>query len=366
MPNLFNIYLYCYYLCRIQSMKIIHIHPSLAMASKFILPLIDYEKYVGYQSQLIVFKSDKVNQSHLCFDLRINNFNLLIEIFKFMIFLRKYQPDIIFCHNSTQATIPLFCSKLLKIQTIIYFNHGVPYLGYKGVLRKILYLIEFLNSSLSHKTITVSPDMKKYLDSIKPNTYIIHHGSACGILLPDNSSQKQLHKRKTFVVTFVGRLKIRKGIKQLTEILNFFEKNKMIKFIFCGFTNEEFYKFTKRKFKNLKCLGFIDNVNEILAESDIFLLPSYHEGLPYSILEAMMNRNFIIANNIPGINNIVINNYNGVLVDNNNPKKFISVISDFMDSSLDYHKYINNSLKTLQKYDRNKFLKEYHKFILNL
>ena len=347
-------------------MKIIHIHPSLSMALKFVAPLIDYERSLGYQSQLIVFKSEKENQSQLCFDLRVNNLNLLIEIFKFIVFLRKYQPDIIFCHNSTQATIPLFFSKLLKIKTIIYFNHGVPYLGYRGVLKKILYMIEFLNCSLSHKTITVSPDMKKYLDNIKPNTYIIHHGSACGIVLPKNSSQKQLHKRKTFVVTFVGRLKLRKGIRQLTEILDFFEKTRMIKFIFCGFSNDEFYKFTKRKFKNLECLGFIDNVNEILAESDIFLLPSNHEGLPYSILEAMLNKNFIIANNIPGINNIVKNNYNGVLINNNDSKKFIRVISNFINNKIDYEKYVNNSLKTIRKYDRNKFLKEYNKFISNL
>ena len=349
-------------------MKIIHIHPSLAMASKFITPLIDYERYIGYQSQLIVFKSDETNQSHLCFDLRVNNFNLLIEIFKFIVFLRKYQPDIIFCHNSTQATIPLFFSKLLKIKTIIYFNHGVPYLGYKGVLRKILYFIEYLNSTLSHKTITVSPDMKKYLDNIKPNTYLIYNGSACGIILPKKSSQKQLHKSKskTFVVTFVGRLKLRKGIKQLTEILDFFEKNRMIKFIFCGFSNDEFYKFTKRRFENLKCLGFIDNVNDILAESDVFLLPSNHEGLPYSILEAMLNKNFIIANNIPGINNIVKNNYNGILINNNDPKKYISTINNFINNKIDHDKYANNSLNTIQKYDRNKFLKEYHKFISNL
>ncbi len=347
-------------------MKIIHIHPSLVMASKFIAPLIDYERYIGYQSQLIVFKSDKTNQSHLCFDLRVNNLNLLIEIFKFIVFLRKYQPDIIFCHNSTQATIPLLFSKLLKIKTIIYFNHGVPYLGYRGVLKKILYVIEFLNCSLSHKTITVSPDMKKYLDNIKPNTYMIHHGSACGIVLPKNSSEKKLHKRKTFVVTFVGRLKLRKGIKQLTEILDFFEKNRMIKFIFCGFSNDEFYKFTKRRFENLECLGFIDNVNDILAESDVFLLPSNHEGLPYSILEAMLNKNFIIANNIPGINNIVKNNYNGILINNNDPKKYISTINNFINNKIDHHKYSNNSLNTVQKYDRNKFLKEYHKFILNL
>ena len=44
---------------------------------------------------------------------------------------------------------------------------------------------------------------------------------------------------------------------------------------------------SKNKFKNLNCLGFIDNVEEILKETDIFILPSFHEGLPYALMEAM-------------------------------------------------------------------------------
>ena len=70
---------------------------------------------------------------------------------------------------------------MLKINKRIYFYHGVTFLGYKGILKRLFLYIEKLNAILSDFTITVSKDMKNILDEIKPNTKIIHNGSACGL-----------------------------------------------------------------------------------------------------------------------------------------------------------------------------------------
>jgi len=109
-------------------MKIIHIHPSYLMALRFVKPLIEYEKLIGHDTQLIVFDKNFNNNFAKKIDLRLNNLKLLIEIFKFVIFLLKQRPDVVICHNSVQATIPLLFSKILRINHKIYFNHGVTYL----------------------------------------------------------------------------------------------------------------------------------------------------------------------------------------------------------------------------------------------
>ena len=51
---------------------------------------------------------------------------------------------------------------------------------------------------------------------------------------------------------------------------------------------------------SVKFLGFRDNVPQLLAAIDIFVLPSYREGMPRSIIEAMMSGKPVIATNIRG------------------------------------------------------------------
>jgi glycosyltransferase involved in cell wall biosynthesis len=63
-------------------------------------------------------------------------------------------------------------------------------------------------------------------------------------------------------------------------------------------------------------LGWIDSAQreKLLAEADIFILPSYHEGLPMAILEAMSWGLPIVSTPIGGIPEIVITNQNGLLI----------------------------------------------------
>lgn len=61
-------------------------------------------------------------------------------------------------------------------------------------------------------------------------------------------------------------------------------------------------------------LGMRDDIPEILAATDIFVLPSYREGLPTSIIEAMMMARPVIATNIRGAREAVQDGTTGFLV----------------------------------------------------
>jgi glycosyltransferase involved in cell wall biosynthesis len=347
-------------------MKILHIHPDPKMASKFIYPLLGQEKLLGHQTKLIVFIANLNYSYDEHIDLRINNYRLILEIFKFIKFIKNYNPDIIFCHNSTQSTIPILISRFFNKNKIIYFNHGITYLGYSGLYKFLFYLIEIINNFFSDQTITVSEDMRQNLSKIKPNVKIINNGSACGIDLRNlNYPKFQKDKNKTTIL-FVGRCKSRKGLYILINIFSYFEKHENVNFLICGFEEDEFFRFSKRKFKNLKCLGFINNIDEIYQVSDILLLPSLHEGLSYSILEAMKNRTLVFANDIPGIRNLITDNYNGVLIKNNDANNFIATINDYLINKVKYKKYLANAVSSIKKYDRKEFLKGYGIYISNL
>jgi glycosyltransferase involved in cell wall biosynthesis len=76
--------------------------------------------------------------------------------------------------------------------------------------------------------------------------------------------------------------------------------------------------------------GYVDNIWEYYKAMDIFLLPSRSEGFSLSLLEAAASHLPIIASNIPGNNEFIFNNKNGLLFNIENPiglKEAIQVLS---------------------------------------
>jgi len=71
--------------------------------------------------------------------------------------------------------------------------------------------------------------------------------------------------------------------------------------------------------KNVRYLGFVDEVYDVLTMLDLFLLPSQWEGLPTSILEAMAARVPVIASEVGGIPEIINNGEDGLLIPRNTP-----------------------------------------------
>jgi len=64
----------------------------------------------------------------------------------------------------------------------------------------------------------------------------------------------------------------------------------------------------------VRFLGQRDDIPDLLADCDLFILPSLHEGLPISVLEAMAASKPVIATAIGGIPEVVVDGQTGLLV----------------------------------------------------
>lgn len=84
--------------------------------------------------------------------------------------------------------------------------------------------------------------------------------------------------------------------------------------------------------KNIIFTGFHNEVEKCLALSNIFVMTSLSEGMPISILEAMNMEMPIVAFPASGVNEIIINNQNGILVPMKDykslSKKIIELLKD--------------------------------------
>ena len=64
----------------------------------------------------------------------------------------------------------------------------------------------------------------------------------------------------------------------------------------------------------IEYLGRLDDVRPAIAQADVYVLPSYREGTPRTVLEAMAMGRPIITTDVPGCRQTVVEGRNGFLV----------------------------------------------------
>jgi glycosyltransferase involved in cell wall biosynthesis len=139
---------------------------------------------------------------------------------------------------------------------------------------------------------------------------------------------------RDFVVFFVGFLFIAKGIKDILEIAKMAAADELsdMRFVIAGKGNlEELVLDSIARDgpeANVECVGWIagDRKKELLSSASLFFLPSYIEGMPMSILEAMNYGLPILSTRISGIPDLVEDGENGYLLEPGDVKGFYAVI----------------------------------------
>lgn len=137
---------------------------------------------------------------------------------------------------------------------------------------------------------------------------------------------------------FLGRLGSRKGSFDLIHAFSQIPLDQRQKVILTLAGDGEVEQ-TRNLVKHLKlenCTHVLDWIDErernnLLANADVFILPSYNEGLPMALLEAMSWGLPVIATPVGGIPEVVIPNQNGLLVNPGNIQQLIKAIQSLIN-----------------------------------
>lgn len=120
---------------------------------------------------------------------------------------------------------------------------------------------------------------------------------------------------------FLGAVNKNKGIYDMLDVLNMYQEDFRGKLVLhiggLGEQDKVLNIIHKYGLTDIVCYeGFVDGPrkNELLSSVDFFVLPSYIEGLPISILEAMSYGLPILSTSIGGIPEIVEDGQNGFLI----------------------------------------------------
>lgn len=171
---------------------------------------------------------------------------------------------------------------------------------------------------------------------------------------------------------FLGAVGDRKGIFDLLEVLRL--KNGLrdrVTLTIGG--NGEIERLNRsiidyRLGDHVQYAGWVKNgsKNELLHQCDVYVLPSYNEGLPISILEAMAYGKAVISTTVGGIPEIVRPGYNGWLFEPGDKTALGKILEDALADPARLEQYGRNSLLISKEYSPDAVFDTLRKLYLEL
>lgn len=255
-----------------------------------------------------------------------------ISLVKLYLFFLKEKPKVIHCNTPKASLLGLFAGFISGVPVRIYFVHGLRYEGVSGFIKKILILMEKISCLCATNIIAVSLGVRKELNAAITGKQIdiIHNGSPNGMFDEEfnlnhydtDAIRNELKiSEDDFVYGFVGRIVSDKGINELvSSFLKVNEYCKNTKLILVGPYEEDLNPLETKTLKlinnhpNILALGFQKDVKKFLSIMNVFVSPSYREGFGLSILEANLMGVPVIATDISGHSDIIVQNKNGFLI----------------------------------------------------
>ncbi|OHU90675.1 MULTISPECIES: glycosyltransferase family 4 protein [Pseudoalteromonas] len=105
----------------------------------------------------------------------------------------------------------------------------------------------------------------------------------------------------------------------------------------------------------IQYLGATTDVRPFIKNCSIFVLPSYHEGMPRTVLEAMAMSRPILTTDVPGCRNTVIEGVNGFLVEKGNVEQLADKLNWYIENQPRWGEMAQASYKiAVEKFDVKK------------
>lgn len=311
------------------------------------------------------------------YDLNRGGLNPLTDIKSTFVMARQIkdlEPDIVFSYFSKPVIFGTLAAKVAKVPKIIGMLEGLGYtftqqpkgLGQKvKVVKAIQVALYKIALPQLDDFIVLNPDdlkdlVKKYSINIR-RTHILG-GIGLNLEKYPYQSLPSIHSPINFI--FIARLIKEKGIHDFIAAAKLV-KQKYPESTFTvlgaidtanpgGLSQSQLNELVEADIINYP--GQVNNVPEWIAQSHVFVLPSYYrEGVPRSTQEAMAIGRPVITTDVPGCRETVINGVNGFLVEKWNPEDLAKKMIYFIENPEQIEKMGLESYKIAQeKFDAHK------------
>lgn len=309
------------------------------------------------------------------YELSRGGLNPLVDIKSTYLLAKKIKavsPDIVFSYFVKPVIFGALAAKLAKVPKVIGMLEGLGYAftdqpgglskKTKIIKRVQVFLYKIALPKLDNIIFLNPDDPKDLLEANNIKVEKISVLGGIGLNLENYPYSNRYPTTTTFI--FIARLLAEKGIHDYIAAARVV-KNKYpdTKFIVLGAIDKEALgALLESELQQLieegivEYPGYVTNVSEWIANSSVFVLPSYYrEGVPRSTQEAMAIGRAVITTDVPGCRETVVEGVNGFLVEKWNPKALAEKMIYFIEHPDQIKKMGYESYKIAQeKFDADK------------
>ena len=266
------------------------------------------------------------------------NYNLFQHLKSILVltrFFKEQEFDIVHVHSPIAALVARLAARFASVSVVIYTAHGFYFHDEMMSLKRSVFLfLEKWAGKYTNILFTQSAEDAACAiqENLLPQGLVHTIGNGVN---PQKFNPRKIGNRikirnklgiqdDTFVIGIIARLVEEKGICEFLEAaMQASDENDKLCFLVIGARLESDHaKDVISKIKLAKdnhegkilFLGQRTDIPELLSAMDVFCLPSWREGMPRSIIEAMMMERAVIATNIRGSREEVIDDETGFLL----------------------------------------------------
>ncbi len=273
-----------------------------------------------------------------------------VSIIRFVNILRKENPDLIHNHTIKPTFYGSLSARLLKITHVINSITGRGYLflgsnlGVKLTRRIIMPFYKRVTNQSSFVTIFENNDDLKFFQNQGAYTNTLNY-IIPGVGVDTNYFSPTSEVEDVPVVAYVGRLLWDKGVQTFVDAArNLKQKSVPVRMVLIGSTDpgnptsipeKTIYNWVQDGI--VEWWGWQENMALAYHQCHIVVMPSFGEGFSTTILEAMASGRAVIATDVPGCRDVVLNQRTGLLVPPQDPDALAETIRTMIaDQELRY------------------------------
>lgn len=237
-------------------------------------------------------------------------------IFAFLKKLRSFKPDVVMFSKYmffTSLLIPLAKIQGFPVITTTDTFPGIIWFPRSTIVSAIMWLYARIIGLpllwLSNQVVILHPGLESIAKRFRLKATTIPNGVEDVLLLPQPQVKDISKPKNEFWIGFVGRPESVKGIDMIQTVARQLESIPCLRFVFIGGSPA-----TAREEANRLYLGFRYDVASLYQYLDLLILPSYSEGWPNVLLEAMAQKVPCLATSVGGVPFLIKHKHNGWLI----------------------------------------------------
>jgi glycosyltransferase involved in cell wall biosynthesis len=244
--------------------------------------------------------------------------------------IRAERPDLVHAHMPISGLLARFAARLCGVRIVVYTCHGFLFNQPGSRARRMAALVlEWLAGRITDTYLTVSTEEAADARRLRihRNPVAVGNGRDPSIFRPDPARRAAIRNEfgvplDRVVIIAVSRLVRHKGYPELLEAMRSVPDAELwvVGERLVSDHGENLDAAFERAASpdalgtRLRRLGYRTDIATLLAASDIFVLPSHFEGLPMSVIEAMLAGLPVVATDISGPREQVVAGETGLLV----------------------------------------------------